>query len=116
MQKTLTLLADRQKLVARLCLGCATISSLAKIAIGDFGKFCSVKAASMLPNAGGCIYWCWFEGIRMESMDTAQLKSTVKKLDEFFRRIRNKWKAKYFVKRDKSILLANKVRAIQKSR
>ena len=52
----------------------------------------------------------------MESMDTAQLKSPVKKLVEFFRRSRNKWKAKYFVKRDDSILLANKVRAIQKSR
>ena len=52
----------------------------------------------------------------MESMDTAQFKSPVKKLVEFFRRSRNKWKAKYFVKRDDSILLANKVRAIQKSR
>jgi len=52
----------------------------------------------------------------MESLDTAQLKSPIKKLVGFFRRSRDKWKAKYFVKRDESILLANKVRAIQKSR
>ena len=37
-------------------------------------------------------------------------------LVEFFRASRDKWKAKYFLKRDESILLANKVRAVEKSR
>ena len=40
----------------------------------------------------------------MQSLDTAQLKSPIKKLVEFFRRSRDKWKAKYFVKRDESIV------------
>ena len=52
----------------------------------------------------------------MESVDTAEFKSPVKKLVEFFRTSRDKWKAKYFLKRDESILLANKVRAVEKSR
>ena len=52
----------------------------------------------------------------MESLDTDPLKAPIKKSFEFFRRSRDKWKAKYFVKRDESILIANKVCAIQKSR
>ena len=52
----------------------------------------------------------------MESVDTAQFKSPIKKLVEFFRGSRDKWKTKYFLKRDESILLANKVRAVEKSR
>ncbi len=52
----------------------------------------------------------------MESVDTAQFKSPLKKLVEFFRGSRDKWKTKYFLKRDESILLANKVRAVEKSR
>ena len=45
-----------------------------------------------------------------------ELKSPVKKLVEFFRGSRDKWKAKYVEKRDKAILLANQVRAVEKSR
>jgi hypothetical protein len=52
----------------------------------------------------------------MESVSTTEFKSPVKKLVEFFRGSRDKWKEKYFLKRDESILLANKVRAIEKSR
>lgn len=52
----------------------------------------------------------------MEFVKTAQFKSPVKKLVEFFRESRDKWKEKYLLKRDESILLANKVRAIEKSR
>ena len=52
----------------------------------------------------------------MNSVDTVQFKSPVRKLVEFFRGSRDKWKAKYFLKRDENILLANKVRAVQKSR
>ena len=52
----------------------------------------------------------------MNSVETVQFKSPVRKLVEFFRGSRDKWKAKYFLKRDENILLANKVRAVQKSR
>lgn len=52
----------------------------------------------------------------MESVNTAEFKSPVKKLVEFFRGSRDKWKARYILKRDESILLANKVRAVEKSR
>jgi len=52
----------------------------------------------------------------MPAASVDQLKSPVKKLVEFFRRSRDKWKAKYFEKRDKSILLANQIRAVEKSR
>lgn len=52
----------------------------------------------------------------MESVDLRQLKSPLKKLVEFFRGSRDKWKAKYFLKRDEGILLANKVRSVEKSR
>lgn len=55
----------------------------------------------------------------MESVDTAavnEFKSPVKKLVEFFRGSRDKWKAKYILKRDENIRLANLVRAVEKSR
>jgi len=52
----------------------------------------------------------------MPAASVDELKSPVKKLVEFFRRSRDKWKAKYFEKRDKSILLANQIRAVEKSR
>lgn len=52
----------------------------------------------------------------MELVNTAPLKSPVKKLATFFRLSRDKWKAKYFLKRDEGILLTNKVRALEKSR
>lgn len=52
----------------------------------------------------------------MGSVDVAQLKSPVKKLADFFCRSRDKWKAKYVIKRNESIMLANKVRATEKSR
>lgn len=45
-----------------------------------------------------------------------ELKSPVKKLVEFFRGSRDKWKAKYLEKRDKAIYLANQIRAVEKSR
>jgi hypothetical protein len=52
----------------------------------------------------------------MPAASVDELKSPVKKLVEFFRGSRDKWKAKYFEKRDKSILLANQIRAVEKSR
>ncbi len=52
----------------------------------------------------------------MESVESAELKSPVKKLVKFFRNSRDKWKSKYFLKRDEGILLGNKVRAVEKSR
>lgn len=52
----------------------------------------------------------------MESVGTDEFKSPVKKLVEFFRTSRDKWKQRYILKRDESILLANKVRAVEKSR
>jgi gas vesicle protein len=52
----------------------------------------------------------------MESVSTVEFKSPVKKLSEFFRRSRDNWKEKYLRKRDENILLANKVRAVEKSR
>lgn len=45
-----------------------------------------------------------------------EFKSPVKKLVEFFRGSRDKWKAKYLEKRDKAIYLANQIRAVEKSR
>ena len=52
----------------------------------------------------------------MEVADTVQLKSPIRKLVSFFRRSRDQWKSKYVSKRNDSILLANKVRALEKSR
>lgn len=52
----------------------------------------------------------------MESLSADEFKSPVKKLVVFFRASRDKWKERYLVKRDESILLANKVRAVEKSR
>ena len=52
----------------------------------------------------------------MESVSAVEFKSPVKKLSEFFRRSRDNWKEKYLRKRDQNILLANKVRAVEKSR
>ena len=52
----------------------------------------------------------------MEPTSVAQLKSPVKKLVVFFQSSRDKWKAKYLAKRDQAILLANQVRADEKSR
>jgi hypothetical protein len=52
----------------------------------------------------------------MESVSNNQFKSPVKKLVTFFRASRDKWKERYLLKRDESILLANKVRAVEKSR
>lgn len=52
----------------------------------------------------------------METVDKVQLKSPTKKLVVFFQCSRDKWKQKYFAKRDHNILLANKVRAVEKSR
>jgi hypothetical protein len=54
---------------------------------------------------------------RMNKMTTKiELKSPIKQLAVFFRRSRDEWKAKYLVKRDQAILLANQVRAVEKSR
>jgi hypothetical protein len=55
-------------------------------------------------------------GNGMESAITAVLKSPAKKLIAFFQSSRDKWKSKYFAKRDQAILLANQVRAVEKSR
>lgn len=52
----------------------------------------------------------------MEAIDEPRFKSPPKKLIAFFERSRDGWKAKYFRKRDENILLANKVRAVEKSR
>jgi hypothetical protein len=52
----------------------------------------------------------------MPAASVDELKSPVKKLVAFFRRSRDDWKTKYFEKRDKAILLANQVRAVEKSR
>jgi hypothetical protein len=47
---------------------------------------------------------------------TSEFKSPVKKLSAFFEKARDNWKAKYIAKRDQAILLANQVRAVEKSR
>lgn len=47
---------------------------------------------------------------------TSEFKSPVKKLAAFFEKARDNWKAKYIAKRDQAILLANQVRAVEKSR
>jgi len=47
---------------------------------------------------------------------TSEYKSPVKKLAAFFEKARDNWKAKYIAKRDQAILLANQVRAVEKSR
>ena len=52
----------------------------------------------------------------MPAQSTSDFKSPVKKLASFFEKSRDKWKAKYFAKRDQAILLANQVRAVEKSR
>ena len=52
----------------------------------------------------------------MKSASVAKLKSPVKKLVVFFQLSRDKWKAKYLARRDQAILLANQVRAVEKSR
>jgi len=45
-----------------------------------------------------------------------ELKSPPKKLIAFFRSSRDGWKAKYKKKNQQAILLANQVRAVEKSR
>lgn len=52
----------------------------------------------------------------MEPTYVAVLKSPTKKLVVFFKSSRDKWKAKYFAKRDEAKLLANQVRAVERSR
>ena len=47
---------------------------------------------------------------------TSEFKSPLKKLVSFFEKSRDNWKAKYIAKRDQAILLANQVRAVEKSR
>lgn len=47
---------------------------------------------------------------------TSEYKSPLKKLAVFFEKARDNWKAKYMVKRDQAILLANQVRGCGKSR
>ncbi len=52
-------------------------------------------------------------------MDTGsidELKSPLKKLVAFFRESRDNWKAKHKATQYENILLANKVRAVEKSR
>lgn len=52
----------------------------------------------------------------MQTQSRCDLKSPLKKLVSFFEKSRDNWKAKYFAKRDQAILLANQVRAVEKSR
>jgi hypothetical protein len=52
----------------------------------------------------------------MLTQSRSDLKSPLKKLVSFFEKSRDKWKAKYIAKRDHAILLANQVRAVEKSR
>lgn len=52
----------------------------------------------------------------MLTQSRSDRKSPLKKLVSFFEKSRDKWKAKYFAKRDQAILLANQVRAVEKSR
>jgi hypothetical protein len=43
-------------------------------------------------------------------------KSPLRKLVQFFRRSRDGWKAKYLAKKERYKLIANQVRAVEKSR
>jgi hypothetical protein len=53
----------------------------------------------------------------MHTKTTAsEYKSPLKKLTAYFEKARDNWKAKYMAKRDQAILLANQVRAVEKSR
>lgn len=52
----------------------------------------------------------------MLAQSAFDFKSPLKKLVAFFEKSRDNWKAKYFAKRDQAILLANQVRAVEKSR
>jgi len=48
--------------------------------------------------------------------ESSEYSSPVKKLAVFFEKARDRWKAKYIAKRNQAILLANQVRAVEKSR
>lgn len=48
--------------------------------------------------------------------ESSEYSSPVKKLAVFFEKARDRWKAKYMAKRNQAILLANQVRAVEKSR
>ncbi len=54
--------------------------------------------------------------MRTTTSVSSEYSSPVKKLAVFFEKARDRWKAKYIAKRDQAILLANQVRAVEKSR
>ena len=54
--------------------------------------------------------------MRTTTSESSEYSSPVKKLAAFFEKARDRWKAKYMAKRDQAILLANQVRAVEKSR
>jgi hypothetical protein len=76
--------------------------------------------ASFVPLYG--VFWGRLHGgnamatIEMEVRGGYEWKSPVRKLLAFFRRSRDRWKAKYMAKRDACKLMGNQVRAVEKSR
>lgn len=52
----------------------------------------------------------------MDAEAVDELKSPLKKLVSFFRKSRDGWKAKHLATKYENIVLANKVRSVEKSR
>ena len=92
----------------RHSLGCATNSNIDNFPLGKVVDFCSISAIE-----SGLFFGS--NGMHTTTT-TSEYKSPVKKLAAFFEKARDNWKAKYIAKRDQAILLANQVRAVEKSR
>ena len=56
------------------------------------------------------------EEMEVECESGPEWKSPVRKLARFFRRSRDRWKAKYFARREQCKLMGNQARAVEKSR
>jgi len=54
--------------------------------------------------------------LKAGSSSRSSRKSPLRKLARFFERSRNRWKAKYFTKKEQYKLMGNQARAVEKSR
>ena len=56
------------------------------------------------------------EEMEVQCQSGPDWRSPLRKLARFFQRSRDRWKAKYFAKRDQYKLMGNQARAVEKSR
>ena len=97
--------------VSSLWLGCATNSKIEFSLLPKVDDFCSI---SMIRS--GLLFRSNGMRTTTTTSESSEYSSPVKKLAVFFEKARDRWKAKYIAKRNQAILLANQVRAVEKSR